>query len=55
MIRDNQVVYSQKPAGESYDLRFRETSLGPGEHFYYVRLEQADGNVAWSSPVWIKR
>jgi hypothetical protein len=25
----------------------------PGEHFYYARLTQADGNILWSAPVWV--
>lgn len=25
----------------------------PGEHFYYARVTQADGNVLWSAPVWV--
>jgi len=25
----------------------------PGENRYYLRVEQADGNMAWSSPLWI--
>jgi hypothetical protein len=25
----------------------------PGEHFYYVRLTQEDGNMLWSAPVWV--
>jgi hypothetical protein len=24
-----------------------------GQHTFYVRVEQADGNRAWSSPLWI--
>lgn len=55
VIRDNQVIYSQSPRAESFDLRYRESSLGGGEHFYYIRVEQVDGNVAWSSPIWIQR
>ena len=27
----------------------------PGEHFYYVRLTQADGNMLWSAPVWVSQ
>jgi hypothetical protein len=32
-----------------------ETSFtpAPGEHFYYVRLTQTDGNMLWSAPVWV--
>jgi hypothetical protein len=26
----------------------------PGENRYYLRIEQTDGNMAWSSPVWVK-
>ncbi|MDQ2990213.1 MAG: phosphotransferase, partial [Pseudomonadota bacterium] len=25
----------------------------PGEHFYYVRVTQDDGNMLWSAPVWV--
>ncbi|MEK7408079.1 MAG: hypothetical protein AAB225_23655 [Acidobacteriota bacterium] len=53
VIRDNQYIFTQEPKGESYDLRYRENALAPGEHYYYVRVEQADGNVAWSSPIWV--
>ena len=55
VVRDNEYVYSQEPAAEAFDLRYRDTSAEPGEHYYYVRVEQKDGNVAWSSPVWITR
>lgn len=24
-----------------------------GENRYYLRIEQADGNMAWSSPMWV--
>ena len=25
----------------------------PGQHFYYARLTQEDGNMLWSAPVWV--
>jgi hypothetical protein len=56
IVRDNRYIFSNEPTGESFDLRFRDTeSLPAGEHYYYVRAEQRDGNVAWSSPIWVKR
>ncbi len=55
VIRDNQYVYSQEPRGESYELRYRDNAISPGEHYYYVRVEQQDGNMAWGSPIWIRR
>ncbi|MDL2355180.1 MAG: Ig-like domain-containing protein [Pseudomonadota bacterium] len=31
------------------------TSIVPayGEHFYYAKLTQSDGNILWSAPVWV--
>jgi hypothetical protein len=26
-----------------------------GETFYYLRAEQEDGHLAWSSPIWLLR
>jgi hypothetical protein len=53
IVRDNQYIYTIDPKGMSFDLAYRERSLSPGKHFYYVRLEQQDRNMAWSSPIWI--
>jgi hypothetical protein len=32
-----------------------DTTITPtaGEHFYYVRVTQEDGNMLWSAPVWV--
>jgi hypothetical protein len=27
----------------------------PGEHFYYARVTQEDGNMLWSAPVWVSQ
>jgi len=55
VVRDNQYIYSQEPEGTAFQLRFREASLTPGEHYYYVRVEQKDRHMAWSSPIWITK
>ena len=54
IVRDNEYIYSQQPRGETFDLKYRENSLTKGQHYYYVRVDQKDGNVAWSSPIWVK-
>ena len=55
VVRDNAYVHTQAGDGERLDLEFREQALEPGDHFYYVRVEQDDGNVAWSSPIWVTK
>lgn len=54
VVRDNEYIYSSDPSGDTFELRYRENNLAAGEHYYYVRAEQKDGNVAWSSPIWVK-
>ena len=54
VIRDNNYIYTRAGAGETLQFTFKESSLDPGEHYYYVRVEQKDGNVAWSSPIWVQ-
>ncbi|TFW35233.1 phosphotransferase [Massilia horti] len=27
----------------------------PGEHFYYAKVTQNDGNILWSAPVWVRQ
>jgi len=53
LIRDNRVIYSQTPKQRLVDFSFVETDPSPGTHFYYARVQQADEQVAWSSPIWI--
>ena len=54
VIRDNQYVHLEKGAGPQIEFTYRDRSLTPGEHYYYIRVEQEDGNVAWASPIWVK-
>ncbi|MDO8541844.1 MAG: DUF3604 domain-containing protein [Opitutaceae bacterium] len=35
------------------DVRIRERPALTGSHYIYFRLQQTDGNRAWSSPLWI--
>ena len=32
-----------------------DTTITPaiGEHFYYAKLTQSDGNILWSAPIWV--
>ena len=55
VIRDNKYVYSTEPKGrEVKGLRYTDMEAKAGKSsYYYVRIEQADGNIAWASPLWI--
>ncbi|HTU92029.1 MAG TPA: hypothetical protein VMF69_18240 [Gemmataceae bacterium] len=54
IIRDNKYVYSNEPKEQKVTLRYTDMDAKQGQsHYYYVRVEQADGNLAWASPMWI--
>lgn len=49
----NEVNHQQwEPKSRNAEETFTDESPAPGENRYYLRVEQADGNMAWSSPVW---
>ena len=66
IIRNNQVVHTVSPDGqrEIYTIwkdrsNFEKIAIGPAKWcpkpfvFYYARVQQVDGEMAWASPVWI--
>lgn len=36
------------------DISLEWTDDGGTEDYYMVRVEQIDGNIAWSSPIWFR-
>ncbi len=54
VIRDNAYVFSTEPNRREVSLSYTDDNAEPGKaHYYYVRIQQADGNLAWASPMWI--
>ena len=55
IIRGREFVYTVQNKGSEIDLTFVDNDPRPGESYYYVRVQQANDEVAWSSPIWITR
>ena len=53
IIKDSKVVYSTTPGKPDVGSQFTDTDTVSGRHFYYVRLQQDDDMLAWSSPLFI--
>jgi hypothetical protein len=55
IFRGTKVAHTERPPGS--DARFKWQDLNPprGEKatYYYVRVQQRDGNMAWGSPIWV--
>ena len=41
--------------GTNFEESVEDYSMLEGENRYYIRVEQEDGSMAWSSPVWVTR
>lgn len=52
-IRNNAPLRTETPGKEQVDLAFVDTLPQPGLNWYYARITQEDGEIAWSSPVWV--
>lgn len=54
IIKNSAIVHTYKPGQPSALVEYVDPA--PSErkdNYYYVRLMQKDGNMAWSSPVWV--
>jgi hypothetical protein len=55
VIKNNTFVHTARPNGAKADFEFRDSDSRPGESYYYVRVQQKEGQLAWSSPIWVRR
>jgi hypothetical protein len=54
ILRDSKDLHVQEPKQREVTLTFTDMQAPLGKtSYYYVRIEQADGNLAWASPMWI--
>ena len=54
IIKDNNYVYGVTPGKKNVEFTWRDTAAVKGKtSYYYVRGEQADGELVWVSPMWI--
>ncbi|MBN8728970.1 MAG: hypothetical protein J0L64_00395 [Acidobacteria bacterium] len=55
IIRSNTFLMTTHPNKLEAELTFQDGQPLTGESYYYVRVQQHDDQMAWSSPIWIKR
>jgi hypothetical protein len=52
VLRDSEVVATLKATGRQCNGTWTDPKPG-ARHYYYVRVRQKDGQLAWSSPLWV--
>ena len=53
IIKDSEVVATFEPGKQDYKGAWTDPKPAGGAHYYYVRVQQKDGQLAWASPLWI--
>lgn len=53
LIKNGRLLSARRPMTNEYDFSFVEYGPANQSDYYYLRVHQADGEAAWSSPVWI--
>jgi hypothetical protein len=53
VLRDSEVVATLPAQGAEYKGEWTDPQPRPGSHYYYLRVQQADGELAWASPIWV--
>jgi hypothetical protein len=58
VLRDGAVVHTHRPEKESEEAKFHWDDTAPKKdtkaRYYYVRVIQKDGQMAWASPIWVR-
>lgn len=54
LVRDGQFVYAKPGEGER-SVEFTWADNGTPGGYYYLRAALADGELAWTSPIWVER
>jgi hypothetical protein len=55
VIRGDRLIYSLEPNKQDVSFEFADKDGGKRREtaYYYVRVQQSDGQLAWSSPIWV--
>lgn len=55
VLRDSAVIETLKPGAAGYKGAWTDSNPRDGIHYYYIRVLQEDGEIAWGSPMWASR
>ena len=53
LVRNNRDIFFDGGASTESKFSLTDDMIEPGEYFYYVRVQQRNDQMAWSSPIWI--
>jgi hypothetical protein len=55
LIRNEKNYQTFEPGSKIFNRSWTDPAPLAGENRYYLRIEQVDGNMGWTSPIWVTR
>jgi hypothetical protein len=55
VIKNGKFIYTARPGEKQARFELTDREFGAGESWYYTRVMQEDGQLAWSSPMWVRK
>ncbi|MBO0698763.1 MAG: hypothetical protein J2P46_10235 [Zavarzinella sp.] len=55
VLRDSSPVAELPVKGRECSTEWTDPDPKAGLHYYYIRVQQKDGELAWTSPMWVNR
>ena len=53
VIKDSDIAHTLQTNQSEVEFEFEDQKTKPGESYYYLRVIQKDGEMAWGSPAWV--
>jgi hypothetical protein len=53
LYRNGSIIKTGSIGSTSWNLAYTDTVPADGDYYYFVRLQQADFDKTWSSPIWV--
>jgi hypothetical protein len=53
LIRNNRFIYNSAQDRQEFEIKFVDMEAQAGLNYYYFRVQQEDGEIAWASPIWV--
>ena len=53
LVRNSQYIYNNAPNDRTVERTYTDMEPEKGLNYYYFRIQQDSGEVAWTSPIWV--
>jgi hypothetical protein len=54
LVKNNRTIYTKPGDGPEMNFAYTDADAKSGEAYYYIRAEQKNGQLGWSSPIWVR-